>query len=191
MTLLSGNRRSAQPEGAPGDLGIVEAFLNTANRQKRVELLRSPRALADWLAGVGLLPLGDELTADDLEHVVKVRESLRLVLAARHGGFLPAEVVDLLDHFAHETHLRVRFGGDGTPRLEPAVGGLDAALGQLFGFITMAHAEGRWLRFKVCADPDCQSAFYDRSSNHAAKWCTPRCGSRVQARAQRRRRRSY
>lgn len=188
MTLRSGNRRSAQPEAAPGDLGTVQAFLNTVDRRKGVDQLTIPRVLATWLTGAGLLPPDTPLTKGDLERALKVREALRAVIVARLGGKQPETAAERLDQAAYEAGLRVRFGSDGVPRLEPMGSGFVAALGRLFAVVTQAHADGQWRRLKVCADPRCQAAFYDHSTNLAALWCTPRCGNRVNARFQRRKR---
>lgn len=185
VTSASGNRRSAQPEGAPGDLGIIQAFLNTVDRQKNTDRLGGPRVLAIWLAGVGLLPPDTELTSADFERALKFREGLRSMILTKGKSNAAAE---LLDQAAYEVGLRVRFGGDGVPRLEPMASGFDAVLGRLFVVITMAHADGQWPRLKICADSRCQAAFYDHSSNRAARWCTPRCGNRANARFYRRKR---
>lgn len=186
MTLRSGKRRSADPEAAPGDLGTVQAFLNTLDRRKEVDRLGSPRALATWLTGVGLPAPNAPLTNADLARALKVREGLRAVLVAELRGEHPEAAAERLDQAAYEAGLRVRFGSDGVPCFEPMGTGFDAALGRLLAVVTLAHADGRWRRLKVCADPRCYAAFYDRSNNLAAKWCTPRCGNRVNARFSRR-----
>lgn len=45
-----GRPRALQPDPAPGDFGIVQAFVNTEDLRKGTDRLRSPRDLADWLA---------------------------------------------------------------------------------------------------------------------------------------------
>lgn len=186
MTLRSGNRRSTDPEAAPGDLGTVQAFLNTVDRRKEVDQLGTPRVLATWLTGVGLLPPGTSLTYADHARALKVREGLRSVLVAELRGEHPEAAAELLDQAAYEAGLRVRFGSDGVPRLEPMGSGFESALGRLFAIVTQAHADGQWRRLKVCADPRCHTAFYDRSDNLGGRWCTARCGNRVNARFYRR-----
>jgi predicted RNA-binding Zn ribbon-like protein len=186
MTRRSGNRRSSDPEDAPGDLGTIQAFLNTVDRRKEVDKLGSPRVLASFLTGVGLLPPNAPLTNADLARALAVREGLRSVIVARLRGDHPKAAAALLDKAASESGLRVRFGDDGVPHLEPMGNGFEAVLGRLFAAVTTAHDDGQWPRLKVCADPRCQVAFYDHSDNLGARWCTPRCGNRVNARFYRR-----
>lgn len=186
MTLRSGNRRSTDPEAAPGDLGTVQAFLNTLDRRKEVDRLGSPRVLATWLSGAGLLPPNASLTDADLARALRVREGLRSVLVAKLRDEHPKAAAEVLDQAAYDAGLRVRFGDDGIPRLEPVGNGFEAALGRLFAVVTQAHADGQWRRLKVCADSRCHTAFYDRSDNLAGRWCTSRCGNRVNARFYRR-----
>ena len=138
------------------------------------------------MTGAGLLPPGTSLTHADHARALKVREGLRSVLVAELRGEHPEAAAELLDQAAYEAGLRVRFGSDGVPHLEPMGSGFEAAIGRLFAVVTQAHADGQWRRLKVCADPRCHTAFYDHSDNLAARWCTARCGNRVNARYYRR-----
>ena len=75
-------------EPAPGELGLVQAFVNShwdLEGDHGGELLHSPAALAAWLSGRGLLPDGTRLTRSDLRRALAVREGLRALLT-RHGG---------------------------------------------------------------------------------------------------------
>jgi hypothetical protein len=124
------------PEPAPGDLRIVQAFVNTADRVRGTDELSSPQALADWLAFQGLSetpPLGDS----DLERAIEVREGLRSCLAAdpedlEGGAALNAALSEAL--------VRARFGPAGELRLEPAAPGIDAAFGRL---LAIRHGPAR------------------------------------------------
>ena len=49
--------RTADLALAPGDLGIVQAFVNTRDLEHRTDELKSPQALADWLERRRLLAL--------------------------------------------------------------------------------------------------------------------------------------
>ncbi len=61
---------------APGELAIVQAFVNSADLQVKTDQLSSPRALRDWLAGWGLLDVSAELTDEDLRRAIEVRKGL-------------------------------------------------------------------------------------------------------------------
>jgi predicted RNA-binding Zn ribbon-like protein len=42
-----------------------------------------------------------------------------------------------------------------------------------------AQADGTWSRLRVCRNPDCRWAFFDRSRNRQGTWCTmAACGNR-------------
>lgn len=109
---------------APGDLRIVQAFINSADLGPERRDLDSPRALADYLARWNLLPPSQELDADDLERAVAVREGLRTLLRGNVGKAIDRPAVDRLDRTAAEVNLRLR-SADLDARLEPAADGLD------------------------------------------------------------------
>ena len=57
--------------------------------------------------------------------------------------------------------------------------------------MTAAMSDGTWTRLKVCADDECQVAFYDNSRARTGKWCTMKvCGNRAKQKAWRDRGRS-
>jgi predicted RNA-binding Zn ribbon-like protein len=68
----------------------------------------------------------------------------------------------------------LRTGGDGDLS--------DGLLGLLLT-VRDAQADGTWSRLKLCANPDCGWAFYDRSRNHQGSWCSmATCGNRLKNR---------
>ncbi len=170
---------------APGDLRLVQAFLNTADRDAGTDELVSPEALAAWLARQGLLPPGTELDEAHRQRALAVREGWRSLAA----GSLNERLAEELDRLTEAAMLRGRHGVDGVVRLEPGSGGLDGALGRLLAIVVLAQLHGSWQRLKVCASAACRAAFYDRSANRSARWCRPRCGNRLSSRASKRRRR--
>ena len=182
-----GHERISSPIPAPGDLEIVQAFLNTVSfGKKKTDELKSPRNLADWLSRLGLLPSGTKLTADDLTRARDVRTGLRALLLANNGYGLDEDAVERLDRAAMGARAQVRFEHDGKSRLERVSRDFDDALGTLLGAIHAAQSAGVWPRFKACAAPECRAAFYDFSKGRLGKWCTKRCGDKVRARAFRR-----
>ena len=173
---------------APGELRLVQAFVNTADFIKRTERFTAPPALADWLTREGLLDRGAELTRADLERTIGVREALRALLRANNGVPVDAKAAARLDRSGHGALLRVRVDADGETRLEPAADGLEAAIGGLLAIFATARCEGEWPRLKACIAGACQAAFWDFSPNRAAQWCAMRrCGNRVKSETYRRR----
>lgn len=171
---------------APGELRIIHAFVNTADRRMGTERLTSPRALADWLASEGLPGAGEELTEADLRRALAVREGLRALLAVNNGAALDAKAVARLEEAA-SPRFRVSFAGDGTAHLQTVSEGLDAAFGRLLAIVVTAQHGGEWRLLKACANAACRGAFYDFTKNHTGTWCaTRRCGNLLNARAYRR-----
>ncbi len=178
-------------EPAPGELRIVQAWINTGRSGGRGEELPSPRVLADWLGHWDLLSRGTELAAADLDRALEARSGLRALIRASHGPPPPPEVAASLDRAATAAPIRVRFSSDGRARLEPVAGGLDEALARLFQTVAVAQHAGRWRRLKLCHRQDCGAAFYDFSSGISAKWCSRRCGNKGSSKTYRGRRKRY
>jgi predicted RNA-binding Zn ribbon-like protein len=180
-------------EPAPGELGLVQAFVNThwdLAGDHGGDLLHSPPALAAWLAGRGLLPHGTRLTRSDLRRALAVREGIRALLAANNGGVVHVGAFQRLNEAVARGGVVIQFRADGSPRFDPQRADLDSALAFLLSIVARAQLEGSWGRFKACPGDDCGWAFYDYSRNQASAWCSMAiCGSRAKARAYRRRRR--
>ena len=173
---------------APGELKIVQAFVNTAGRRKHAEELASPRALASWLAQWRLAPEDLELRSAHLELAKALRDGFRALLRHNNGAALDKPAAARFEAAAAETPLRLRVGTDGGPYLT-AMGEGAGALGRLLGIFAEARFGVSWPRFKACPDADCGAAFYDATKNLAGKWCSARCNNRNAARRSRRRRR--
>lgn len=185
--------QSGGREPAPGELGLVQAFVNThwdLELDHGAELLHSPAALAGWLAARGLLPDGACLTRSDLRRAVAVREGIRAMLAANNGREVDDVAIQRLNGAVARGGVVIQFSGDGRPRFDQQRFDLDGALAFLLSIVSRSQLEGSWGRFKSCPGDDCGWAFYDYSRNQASAWCSMAiCGSRAKARSYRRRRR--
>jgi predicted RNA-binding Zn ribbon-like protein len=199
-TTTSGGR-----EPAPGQLGLVQAFLNSNDIEAGREQLTRPEQLWAWLRERQLIgeddargrpwlsshrlvradgPLGEA----DLHRALAVREALRQVLLAKDGGTLDPTAVETLNRAAQRARLVVRFGQDGSANLEPDAPGVDGALGRLLAIVLGAMTDGSWNRLKACRSNTCRWAFWDASKNRSGAWCTMAvCGNRTKARAYRQR----
>ena len=176
--------RIAAPEPAPGELDLVQAFVNTMGRKAKTDALATPQRLSEWLTRRGLLPAGTQLSKADHGRALDVRDGIHELVAARGGAELDERVMARLDNAVRGARPQIRFDRDGTSRFEPQ--GLDEALGQLIALVVMARLSGLWDRFKVCANPGCRAIFYDHSNKRTTKWCTRRCGDLIRARKYRR-----
>jgi predicted RNA-binding Zn ribbon-like protein len=191
---------SVQPGGrAPAHepLELVQAFVNTVDREHGPDLFDRAGDLAAWAAR------RDLVLPPDLDAARAVREALRALLWENTGA-VPDDPSDafgvpaagtgslaVLDRAAGDpaavldaaaASLRPRFS---PPRLE----GADAVAAVLSATF-LAMADGSWRRLKACPGHRCGWAFYDRSVNGSATWCSMRiCGNRAKTRAYYRRRR--
>lgn len=185
--LLSGLVHPGGREPAPGSLRVVQAFVNTVDREHGPDLLDDAAGLEEWLER-HLLPA--RIGPGDLEAAREVREALRALLLANNGEPHDPGAQAVLERAARRARLEPAFLPDGAA-LVPHATGLDAALGRILAAAFAAMLDGSWQRLKACPREVCGWAFYDRSTNASATWCSMRvCGGRVKAGAYYRRRRA-
>jgi predicted RNA-binding Zn ribbon-like protein len=179
----------SERERAAGDLGLVQAFVNTLDALPGTEELRDPNTLRSWLVANGLMRDDEPVEESDLKHAHAVREAIRAVIAGNSGRpVFPVEVATL-NEAANASRLRMRFGRDGKPRLEPEATGPIGAMGRLVAALYSAMQDESWDRLKLCTDDSCRWVFFDRSKNHSSRWCSMEsCGNRAKARRFRMRR---
>ena len=174
-------------DAAPGDLALIQRFVNTADREAGTDDLARPGGLAAWLRDAGLAPAGERFDEAARERVVAVREALRALLLANHGAPPDPRAIAALDGAGR---LAVAFHDRGRTRLVPGDGGVDGVVGALLAIVARAQADGTWPRLKACPADTCGWAFYDRSRNRSRTWCAMRvCGNRAKARSYRARQR--
>ena len=172
---------------APGGLVVVQALVNTLDRETGDDALSSPTAAAAWLARAGLR---GRLSREDWQLLVAAREALRTLLAANGGvdadgssSEAAAATLRAAGAFAADVapdgRVTLRGAGEGARRLVA-----DALLA-----IHDAQVTGTWPRLKACASDTCRWAFYDASRNRTGAWCSmAECGNRAKARRFRSRR---
>jgi predicted RNA-binding Zn ribbon-like protein len=183
--LLSGLVQPGDREPAPGSLQLVQAFVNSVDAEHGPDLFADAAGLADWLARNGMT---SDVRPDAPATAREVREALRSLLHANNGapGDPAAEAV--LDRAARQARLEPAFG---PVELVPRAAGVDAAIGRVLAAAFASMLDGSWPRLKACPRELCGWAFYDRSSNASATWCSMRvCGGREKAGAYYRRRRA-
>lgn len=179
----------AENKPAPMPLLLVQGFVNTHDLEEGTDLLAEPDTARDWLVRARLLEPTAQPTPSELELARAVRESLRRLLR-RDDGDVDDELAPLRTvSDAHSARLRV--GDGGAIELEnPTRQDLGDALFELLLIVHSAQEDGSWKRLKVCANPDCQWAFFDRSRNQQGSWCEMAvCGNRFKNRELRARRR--
>jgi predicted RNA-binding Zn ribbon-like protein len=69
--------------------------------------------------------------------------------------------------------------------LVPAQTGVLGVLGAVLAAVTELAYRGKWPRLKVCRNPACHEAFFDRTRNSSGLYCGAACCSQVSMRAYR------
>jgi predicted RNA-binding Zn ribbon-like protein len=177
---------------APMPLLHVQAFVNTLDADRGTDLLRDRDVASAWLTDAGLIAPGVAVSDQRLRLAREVREAIRALLRRNSGtGEMTSDQLRTLRTLAGGYRPGVDVEPDGTVSIA-AGGGADLGDGLLGLLLTIrdAQADGTWSRLKLCANPECDWAFYDRSRNRQGSWCTmAACGNRIKNRHFRARRR--
>ena len=176
----------------PAQADLLCAFANTLDVDVDAdppEALPDAAALTAWLRRRELLDGNDRAGQADLDLALILRSGLREAMVRHSEGDHTSRVPEL-DAAATALPLRIVF--DGTrPRLAPAVGGVQGALGRILVAMADAQADDTWGRMKLCIAEECALAFYDTSKNRSRHWCSMgQCGNRQKTRAYRARQRA-
>jgi predicted RNA-binding Zn ribbon-like protein len=181
---------------APMPLLRVQAFLNTLDLEQEVDRLEDPSSARDWLIDAGLVGPDRPVSTTELAAAREVRDCLRSLLEPGDGdgdvgARVQAEDLEALRSLAAEHSARLTVGDGGALAIECApADSLGDGLFELLLIIRRAQEDGSWSRLKMCANPDCQWVFYDRSRNQQGNWCDMAvCGNRLKNRQLRARRR--
>ena len=185
-------RQSGDREPAPGDLALVQAFLNSRWDLDREwqDKFATPASLAEWLTDHGLLVSSSRIDSAALGRALGAREGLRALLFANNGCAYDPDEIARLNAVLRDARMVVQLAAGADPEFVAPGNDLDAALAILGAIIVTAQLQGRWSRLKACPGRDCGWVFFDHSRNKSATWCAMSvCGDREKAREYRRRRR--
>jgi predicted RNA-binding Zn ribbon-like protein len=176
---------------APGRLELLQRFINSYNHDfpREWDRIGSKEQAQAWLRDKRLVAPGDRISEADAARLRELREAIRALAIANHGGQPPVAAMDIVREAAGTARLRVAIDGAGRTALEPEPRGIDGAVATLLGILHEAQLTGHWPRLKGCRQ--CGYAFFDRSKNRSATWCAMSiCGNRTKNRAYYRRRRT-
>jgi Putative stress-induced transcription regulator len=87
--MVTDSNSSVMPAGgvpAPGSAHLIHPFADTRSADSEQDLLRTREEAAGWLRAAGLLPAEAGLTNSEHAALLRLREALRDVLAARAAG---------------------------------------------------------------------------------------------------------
>ncbi len=190
MILTMKNRKLLKTGGkpAPGELIIVQGFVNTLDVEKNVDDIGTTQLLKSWLVRHGLLRPEAGVSPADHRTVLALREALRTLMLVNNGQKLPPTAVNRINDLVSRFKLAVSLKTNGSISLLPGSLGLSGVCEQILARVIGAVNEGTWWRLKACDLDTCRWAFYDGSKNQSGRWCSMAvCGSREKARAYRRR----
>ncbi|BBX64412.1 hypothetical protein MSAS_35860 [Mycobacterium saskatchewanense] len=173
---------------APGGLGLVQDFLNTAGAEGYgPDLLGDTGLAGDWAAGAvaawsqsrGVEARPPTLDEADLARLRSLRTTIGAIIAGRPPS--DAETRGVAASFVLAgTEVRLQPGGRDWRWLASA----------LWGEILLSQQAGTWRRLKQCRNHRCGVTFYDRSKNNSGVWHDVKtCGNVANLRASRARRR--
>lgn len=179
---------TSRPSTAPGQLALVQGFLNTIDLETGRDYLADITSAQLWLAAQRLVSPGTEYDERDRRRLVEVRRALHALVASNDGKGVQRRAVTTLNDAARRVRLGVRLHPDDGYRLMAEGVGIDRPIGELLIAVTGSMAAGSFSRLKVCANEACQQAFFDSSKNRSGRWCSmTRCGNRMKGRAYRER----
>jgi predicted RNA-binding Zn ribbon-like protein len=176
---------------APGRLELLQRFVNSHNHDFPADWDRlgtTAKAQA-WLRQKRLIGRADLISETDAGRLRELREAIRALAIANHGQTADAAAAAVVRQASRSAELHVSVDKSGRTSLEAAPSGVDGAIATLLGILHEAQLTGAWPRLKGCRQ--CGYAFYDRSKNRSAAWCSMSiCGNRTKNRSYYRRRHS-
>jgi len=155
---------------APEGLGFVQDFLNTDSGPDSADLLDSTESASRWLADA----LTTARRVDPLAPSTDIPIGPRELVALRN---LRSEVRDALRPTPGSEAERPTVSSmttvsvsHGKIELQAIGGGADLLRSYVFVQLVRAYYRDTIGRLKICANPECEVAFYDRSRNRSGVW---------------------
>jgi len=160
-------------DAAPGLLRLIQSFANTLSADDAVDLLATREEAAAWLRTAVLLPAEAGLSNSEHGALLRLRDSLRDILAAHTGAREDAEAAARLTKALADGRLVLIVEPASTVQLASAARASYAHVVASFAVaVAKSAAAGTWLRLKACADSECGQAFYDDSAVATAGHCS-------------------
>ena len=133
------------PDAAPGPLQLVRSFANTLSAEPDADLLSTREEAAAWLRGAALLPAEAGLSNSEHAALLRLRESVRDVLAAHADGREDAEAAARLTRALAEGRLVVTVDAASTVRLASAArASYPSVVAAIAAAIAESAAAGSW-----------------------------------------------
>jgi predicted RNA-binding Zn ribbon-like protein len=161
-----------------GPLQLIQVFANTLGASPGADQFGSREQAAGWLRTAGLLPAEAGLSNSEHAALLRLRGSIRDVLAAHTGGRQDADAAARLTRALADGRLVLTVDPASAVELASAA---RASYPNLVAAVAIAiagsAAAGAWARLKACSVPDCGQAFYDESGSAGGRRCSAHAGS--------------
>jgi len=145
---------------------MIQAIANTLGGSPGADQLGTREEAAAWLRAAGLLPAEAGLSNSEHAALLRLRESMRDVLAAHTAGREDANAASRLTRALADGRLVLT--------VDPASA---VELASAARAVAGSAASGAWLRIKSCSAAHCGQAFYDESGSAAARLCSAHASS--------------
>ena len=167
---------------------LLIGFVNTRAHSKQSEdRLADGAALAKWLLDVGA---GENADATDADAATarELREAVLSILRAHVGCDEGASRLPEAEAHLHRAALRFPVTTVVTAEgceLHPTGIGIDRSFAYLLSAVADLASRGAWARMKVCKNDSCYTAFFDKTRNSSALYCSTTCSGQMATRAYR------
>jgi predicted RNA-binding Zn ribbon-like protein len=161
-----------------GPLQLIQDFANTLDASPGTDQLGTREEAAAWLRAADLLPADGALSNSEHAALLRLRESMRDVLAAHTAGREDAAAAARLTRALADGRLVLTVDAGSAVQLASAA---RSSYPNLVAGIAVAvagsAASGAWPRLKTCSALQCGDAFYDESGSAAIRRCPAHAGS--------------
>lgn len=156
---------------------LILSFANTLNAEPDTDLLGTRERAAEWLRGAALLPEGAGLTGSEHGALLRLRDSLRDVLADHTDGRADAAHAASLTRALADGRLVLTVDPASAVGLASAArASYSSVVAAIAVAIAASAASGTWLGLKSCSAPGCGQVFFDGSASGARR-CPDHAGS--------------
>ena len=163
---------------APAPLDLIQSLANTLGADPDKDQLSTREDAAVWLRAAALLPASARLGNSDHTALLRLRESLRGVLAAHTDGHQdPAAAAGLTRALADGRIVVTVDPANGVGLASAARASYSGVVAELAVAIADSAVAGTWPRLKSCSVDGCGVAFYDDSAAATAIRCAAHAAS--------------
>ena len=160
------------PPAAPAPLDRVQSLANTLGAGGDTDQLCTREDATGWLRAAGLLPAEAGLSNSEHGALLRLRESLRDVLAAHTDGREDAAAAERLTRALADGRIVVTVDPASAVHLASAARASYSGLVAILAVdVAEAAGAGTWPRLKSCTAAGCGIAFYDGSAAATATRC--------------------